>query len=101
VDNFTEQSYFRFDSRAEQQYEVYLRYGQHPELYPNRRGEVSERRLSIILPGSRIRTVLRRLEIKWNDTSSDIWDISLIKHPREQLYPYIWIIKVTLSFSVK
>ncbi|CAL8141415.1 unnamed protein product [Orchesella dallaii] len=40
VENFTEQTYFRFDSRAEQQYEVYLRYGQHPELYPNRRGEV-------------------------------------------------------------
>lgn len=40
MDNFTEQTYFRFDSRAEQQYEVYLRYGQHPELFPNRRGEV-------------------------------------------------------------
>ena len=40
ADNFTEQTYFRFDSKAEQQYEVYLRYGQHPELYPNRRGEV-------------------------------------------------------------
>jgi len=34
------QTYFTFDSRAEQQTEVYLRYGQHPELYPNRRGEV-------------------------------------------------------------
>lgn len=34
------QTYFAFDSRAEQQMEVYLRYGQHPELYPNRRGEV-------------------------------------------------------------
>lgn len=34
------QTYFSFDSRAEQQMEVYLRYGQHPELYPNRRGEV-------------------------------------------------------------
>ncbi|XP_037941458.1 tolloid-like protein 1 [Teleopsis dalmanni] len=33
-------TYFTFDSRAEQQTEVYLRYGQHPELYPNRRGEV-------------------------------------------------------------
>lgn len=32
------QTYFSFDSRAET--EVYLRYGQHPELYPNRRGEV-------------------------------------------------------------
>jgi len=42
VDNFTEQSYFRFDSRAEQQYEVYLRYGQHADLYPNRRGEVMQ-----------------------------------------------------------
>lgn len=40
ADNFTDQTYFSFDSRAEQQYEVYLRYGQHPELYPNRRGEV-------------------------------------------------------------
>ncbi len=34
------QTYFAFDSRAEQQMEVYLRYGQHPELYPNRRGEI-------------------------------------------------------------
>ena len=40
ADNFTDQTYFSFDSRAEQQYEVYLRYGQHPELYPNRRGEI-------------------------------------------------------------
>lgn len=32
------QTYFAFDSRAET--EVYLRYGQHPELYPNRRGEI-------------------------------------------------------------
>ncbi|XP_075165489.1 uncharacterized protein LOC142237917 [Haematobia irritans] len=40
TDNFTDQTYFTFDSRAEQQTEVYLRYGQHPELYPNRRGEV-------------------------------------------------------------
>ncbi|XP_015588729.1 uncharacterized protein LOC107264704 [Cephus cinctus] len=40
ADNFTDQTYFSFDSRAEQQFEVYLRYGQHPELYPNRRGEV-------------------------------------------------------------
>lgn len=38
--NFFFQTYFAFDSRAEQQMEVYLRYGQHPELYPNRRGEV-------------------------------------------------------------
>jgi hypothetical protein len=36
TDNFTDQTYFSFDSRAEQQFEVYLRYGQHPELYPNR-----------------------------------------------------------------
>lgn len=35
---FTQQTYFAFDSRAET--EVYLRYGQHPELYPNRRGEI-------------------------------------------------------------
>ncbi|XP_001607708.1 deleted in malignant brain tumors 1 protein isoform X1 [Nasonia vitripennis] len=40
TDNFTDQTYFSFDTRAEQQFEVYLRYGQHPELYPNRRGEV-------------------------------------------------------------
>uniref|UniRef100_A0A1B6LN30 CUB domain-containing protein n=1 Tax=Graphocephala atropunctata TaxID=36148 RepID=A0A1B6LN30_9HEMI len=40
VDNFTDQTYFSFDSRAEQQFDVYLRYGQHPELYPNRRGQV-------------------------------------------------------------
>ncbi|XP_046604705.1 cubilin-like [Neodiprion virginianus] len=40
AENFTDQTYFSFDSRAEQQTEVYLRYGQHPELYPNRRGEV-------------------------------------------------------------
>ncbi|KAH0819678.1 hypothetical protein GEV33_003113 [Tenebrio molitor] len=39
-DNFTDQTYFSFDTRAEQQLVVYLRYGQHPELYPNRRGEV-------------------------------------------------------------
>ncbi|GLH04726.1 Uncharacterized protein GBIM_10374, partial [Gryllus bimaculatus] len=39
AENLTDQTYFSFDSRAEQQYEVYLRYGQHPELYPNRRGE--------------------------------------------------------------
>lgn len=35
---FFSQTYFAFDSRAET--EVYLRYGQHPELYPNRRGEI-------------------------------------------------------------
>ena len=40
TDNFTDQTYLSFDSRAEEQYEVYLRYGQHPELYPNRRGQV-------------------------------------------------------------
>lgn len=40
TDNFTDQTYFSFDSRAEQQFEVYVRYGQHPELYPNRRGEI-------------------------------------------------------------
>uniref|UniRef100_A0A1B6CMX3 CUB domain-containing protein n=1 Tax=Clastoptera arizonana TaxID=38151 RepID=A0A1B6CMX3_9HEMI len=40
VDNFTDQTYFSFDTRAEQQFDVYLRYGQHPELYPNRRGQV-------------------------------------------------------------
>lgn len=39
-DNFTDQTYFSFDTKAEQQLVVYLRYGQHPELYPNRRGEV-------------------------------------------------------------
>ncbi|EDS31948.1 conserved hypothetical protein [Culex quinquefasciatus] len=33
-------TYFAFDSRAEQQMEVFNRYGPHPELYPNRRGEV-------------------------------------------------------------
>ncbi|CAG9817898.1 unnamed protein product [Phaedon cochleariae] len=40
AENFTDQTYFSFDTRAEQQLVVYLRYGQHPELYPNRRGEV-------------------------------------------------------------
>ncbi|XP_030757674.1 tolloid-like protein 1 [Sitophilus oryzae] len=40
VENFTDQTYFSFDTRAEQQLVVYLRYGQHPELYPNRRGEI-------------------------------------------------------------
>ncbi|XP_078035220.1 uncharacterized protein LOC144469145 [Augochlora pura] len=40
ADNFTDQTYFSFDTRAEQQFEVYKRYGQHPELYPNRRGEI-------------------------------------------------------------
>ncbi|EDX08155.1 GD25153 [Drosophila simulans] len=39
-DRTPSRTYFTFDSRAEQQTEVYLRYGQHPELYPNRRGEV-------------------------------------------------------------
>ncbi|KAE8747044.1 hypothetical protein FOCC_FOCC006299 [Frankliniella occidentalis] len=38
VDNFTEQTYWAFDSKAHQPFEVYQRYGQHPELYPNRRG---------------------------------------------------------------
>lgn len=42
ADNFTDQTYFSFDSRAEQQFDVYLRYGQHPELYPNRRGQVTQ-----------------------------------------------------------
>ncbi|XP_049853179.1 cubilin-like [Schistocerca gregaria] len=51
ADNFTDQTYFSFDSRAEQQLEVYLRYGQHPELYPNRRGEV--------IPGSYCERVFR------------------------------------------
>lgn len=37
---FFPQTYFAFDSTAEQQMEVYMRYGQHPELYPNRRGEI-------------------------------------------------------------
>ncbi|XP_072381346.1 cubilin homolog [Diabrotica undecimpunctata] len=40
VENYTDQTYLSFDTRAEQQLVVYLRYGQHPELYPNRRGEV-------------------------------------------------------------
>ncbi|KAF7266556.1 hypothetical protein GWI33_020064 [Rhynchophorus ferrugineus] len=40
VENFTDQTYYSFDTRAEQQLVVYLRYGQHPELYPNRRGEI-------------------------------------------------------------
>nr|XP_003699829.1 PREDICTED: uncharacterized protein LOC100882792 [Megachile rotundata]XP_012144581.1 PREDICTED: uncharacterized protein LOC100882792 [Megachile rotundata] len=40
ADNFTDQTYFSLDSRVEQGFEVYLRYGQHPELYPNRRGEI-------------------------------------------------------------
>ncbi|XP_058055375.1 uncharacterized protein LOC131206719 [Anopheles bellator] len=40
TDNFTDQTYFAFDSRPEQQMEVFNRYGPHPELYPNRRGEV-------------------------------------------------------------
>lgn len=39
------QTYFAFDSRAET--EVYLRYGQHPELYPNRRGEIVQGFVSI------------------------------------------------------
>lgn len=38
TNNFTDQTYYSFDSRAEQETQVYLRYGQHPELYPNRRG---------------------------------------------------------------
>lgn len=51
TDNFTDQTYFSFDSRAEQQFDVYLRYGQHPELYPNRRGQV--------LPGTYCERVFR------------------------------------------
>ncbi|KAF4521706.1 hypothetical protein B566_EDAN013004 [Ephemera danica] len=39
TDNYTDQTYYAFESRTEHQLEVYLRYGQHPELYPNRRGE--------------------------------------------------------------
>ncbi|XP_050422167.1 uncharacterized protein LOC126834351 [Adelges cooleyi] len=38
TDNYTDQTYYSFDSRAEQETQVYLRFGQHPELYPNRRG---------------------------------------------------------------
>ncbi|XP_050540622.1 uncharacterized protein LOC126905181 [Daktulosphaira vitifoliae] len=41
TDNYTDQTYYSFDSRAEQETQVYLRYGQHPELYPNRRGILS------------------------------------------------------------
>ncbi|XP_017875544.1 uncharacterized protein LOC108622278 [Ceratina calcarata] len=51
ADNFTDQTYFSFDSRSEQQFEVYLRFGPHPELYPNRRGE--------IVPGSYCERVFR------------------------------------------
>ncbi|RXG58476.1 hypothetical protein Avbf_16806, partial [Armadillidium vulgare] len=40
VQNFTEETYFSFDSRAEQQKEVYGRFGPNPVLYPYRRGEV-------------------------------------------------------------
>ncbi|KAJ1522918.1 hypothetical protein ONE63_002057 [Megalurothrips usitatus] len=38
VDNYTEQTYWAFDSKAHLPVTVYQRYGQHPELYPNRRG---------------------------------------------------------------
>ncbi|XP_071516762.1 LOW QUALITY PROTEIN: cubilin-like [Panulirus ornatus] len=40
VNNFTEETYFSFDSRVEQQKEVYGRFGPNPVLYPYRRGEV-------------------------------------------------------------
>ncbi|XP_053988279.1 uncharacterized protein LOC128881351 [Hylaeus volcanicus] len=40
AENFTDQTYFSFDTRTEQQFGEYLRHGQHPELYPNRRGEI-------------------------------------------------------------
>ncbi|KZC05700.1 Dorsal-ventral patterning tolloid-like protein 1 [Dufourea novaeangliae] len=56
ADNFTDQTYFSFDSRAEQQFEVYLRYGQHPELYPNRRGE--------IVPGSYCERVFKDCKLQ-------------------------------------
>ncbi|XP_062715572.1 uncharacterized protein LOC115264740 isoform X2 [Aedes albopictus] len=36
TDNFTELAYFAFESRAEQQMEVFNRYGPHPKLYPIR-----------------------------------------------------------------
>lgn len=39
TDNYTDQTYFTFEARPDQQLEVYARYGHHPELYPNRRGE--------------------------------------------------------------
>ncbi|XP_049948096.1 uncharacterized protein LOC126456385 [Schistocerca serialis cubense] len=51
VENFTDQTYFSFESRVEQQLEVYARYGHHPELYPNRRGQV--------VPGSYCERVFR------------------------------------------
>ncbi|XP_018027741.1 cubilin isoform X1 [Hyalella azteca] len=40
VQNFTEETYFSFDSRVEQQKEVFGRYGPNPVLYPFRRGEI-------------------------------------------------------------
>ena len=40
VRNFTEETYFSFDSRVEQQKEVFGRYGPNPVLYPFRRGEI-------------------------------------------------------------
>lgn len=40
TDNFTDQTYYSFDTRAEQEYNLYHRFGKHPELYPNRRGHI-------------------------------------------------------------
>lgn len=40
TDNFTDQTYYNFDTRAEQEFDLYPRYGKHHELYPNRRGQI-------------------------------------------------------------
>ncbi|CAG0888684.1 unnamed protein product, partial [Cyprideis torosa] len=38
VDSYDENTYFTFDSRAEQEQDLYARFGQNPEMFPHRRG---------------------------------------------------------------
>lgn len=40
VEHFTEETYFAFDTRAGQQYQLFARHGPNPELYPGRRGHM-------------------------------------------------------------
>lgn len=40
VEHFTEETYFAFETRGEQQYQLYARHGPNPQLHPGRRGRV-------------------------------------------------------------
>lgn len=40
TDSFSDKTYLSFSSRAEQQFELYARYGPNPILYPDRRGKL-------------------------------------------------------------